>query len=92
MSHTPGPWVWDEKMWALAAPVGFVIDSAPYEGMWFAGDDEDADKRLVAAAPDLYEAARTFVRIWDGEDGFTMESVSAAENALRAAYNKALGK
>ena len=55
--HTPGPWKWEDDNHVLWAQGGKkVIDAAPYEGMWLAGENEEADARLIAAAPDLLEA------------------------------------
>jgi hypothetical protein len=66
-NHTPGPWKWDASYSVLSAPGHEepVIDCAPYEGMWFKdidGHDAEANQRLVAAAPELYEALRDLLR------------------------------
>lgn len=59
-AHTPGPWSWidgDGNEGTLSAPSGKVIDSAPYEGMFFSSDgDITANRALIAAAPQLLES------------------------------------
>lgn len=64
MSHTPGPWRYDEKRCAILVGEdkeenGFVVEPATkvldlYGAM--GGDDTDADARLITAAPELLEA------------------------------------
>jgi len=58
-SFTPGPWVWTEEQRILNSAHGEILGYAPFEGMWFAryNDQENAaNARLIAAAPDLLEA------------------------------------
>lgn len=59
-THTPGPWSWidgDGNEGTLSAPSGKVIESAPYEGMFFSSDgDITANRALIAA--------RSFCRCW----------------------------
>ena len=55
--HTPGPWEWEDGEYVLWAQGGRkIIDTAPYEGMWIVAENEEANARLIAAAPDLLEA------------------------------------
>ena len=50
------------------------------------GSDDEANARLIAAAPDLFEALNAFVQTGDGHDDFRDEWPAA-----RAAIAKALG-
>lgn len=52
---TARPWRWDELQ-LIGADGGFVIDSAPYEGQWFAGDNDDANKALIVRAVNGHDA------------------------------------
>lgn len=74
MSHTPGPWKWvsdGDKLIAAGIETP-VIDSADYEGMWFANygeHDEAANKALVAAAPTLLGLVEGMVGTFECEHG-----------------------
>jgi hypothetical protein len=69
MSHTPGPWFWDEDYHGLfgAGPDNAVLTWYAYEGMHLSyGDRREANARLIAAAPDMLEAlkiAQQFISI-----------------------------
>jgi len=67
-SFTPGPWVWAWEQRILNSAHGKILDCEPCEGMWFAryNDQEDAaNARLIAAAPDLLEALQNL----ENDDG-----------------------
>ncbi len=60
-THTPGPWVWLTPLKELNSAHGKIFDYAYYEGMWFAAynqEQDEANARLIAAAPDLLDACR----------------------------------
>lgn len=52
--------------------------------------EAQANSRLIAAAPELYEALDDLVRITD--DGFNLTSISVAIQIARAALAKARGE
>ncbi len=67
-SHTPGPWWWEGEPGGsnLRFKEGEEYDSCvlrydSYEGIWFSGNNEAANARLIAAAPVLYNALRALV-------------------------------
>ena len=112
MSHTPGPWSYENE--GQTVYVGDQI-----EGQWIAqvrgwgwlqklknGEAvQDANGRLIAAAPELLEALRMWMEIHDKPAGFigkfgksldaAIESqqlkIDAAADAARAAIAKATG-
>lgn len=59
--HTGGPWKWDEGFAGLnGANNEAVLRWEPYEGMWLSVLEgrEEANARLIAAAPELLEALK----------------------------------
>lgn len=59
MTHTPGPWTWGEKFEGLygSGRDNIVLNHGAYDGMWLEyGKRQDANARLIAAAPDLLAA------------------------------------
>lgn len=59
--YTPGPWIWDKDYCGLYSTstdkIDWVLCYESYQGMWInANDSEEANARLIAAAPDLLEA------------------------------------
>lgn len=91
--HTPGPWVWwtsnsyrrlknsDDKIVAY----GYVCSDGACDI-----SISESDMALIAAAPDLYEAAvkaLNFITSTEGEFGITLDSGVM----LRAALKKAQG-
>lgn len=104
--HTPGPWVWIEPLRVLNSAHGKVIDHAYFEGMWFARHDDaedEANARLIAAAPDLLSALQDLLAVYsapdramccDGRDCGCMGATlyQEAEHYARAAIAKATGE
>ncbi len=98
-SYTPGPW----KMWANgdALPGTFSIGAVNGTGRFALSDGagpyfNEANARLIAAAPDLYEAAMLALRIV-GKHGLNRASTSYEDDrlvtdALLAALQKARGE
>ena len=86
---TPGPWEYHSGV----GPT-FVIEAATAGqfarvSRWTQGNraEAEANARLIAAAPDLYEALQAFIDAGDGHDDFTDEWPAA-----RAALAKARGE
>ncbi len=106
MEHTPGPWQarrWSTGNWHIT-PVNTahpLIVSTEYQAVH--GIDapaEEANARLIAAAPDLLATLAAIVlpyREWLGDhadDAPTVERIEMTTSALReglAAYDKAQG-
>ena len=71
--YTPGPWGWHETEDSLIGFAGiFVIrDYGPYEGLAINDFDRvtpevaEANKRLIAAAPELLEALKEVLAVSD---------------------------
>ena len=95
--HTKGPWIWMEEEitgWARLSPGILLTDSndgTPY------GDAIDrANAKLIAAAPDLLDAAKLFVAYDSAaDDGYSdvalMLAYAKAKEAILAAIAKATG-
>lgn len=107
MSHTPGPWIAQLGHTAEEAgtltPVWFVstVDDSPetWEGVAeCAFDRPEANARLIAAAPDLLEAAQFALDFHAiGTEAFVKRYGAGATtrdlaNRLRAAIAKAEGR
>ena len=55
--HTPGPWKWRPFYEGLdGANEQPVLNYAPFEGLWLSEMNEEANARLIAAAPDMLDA------------------------------------
>lgn len=96
--HTPGPWSWDSGVVPpdgpgrysdiyvddgdkIIASINEFPESSPEEGK--------ANARLIAAAPDMYEALKLFdeaLERWTGQWGPRMREIDAT---VRAAIAKA---
>ena len=80
MKYSPGPWKWEGK--ALCNEKNIVGG-----GDW---DFSAANKRLIAAAPDLLEALQEFVDLFpDVIDG---DAIMPALDKGYAAISKAIGE
>lgn len=89
--YTKGPWTWGESERGCEALLSgikdkYVIDSADYEGMWFSAYDasqDEANKKLVADAPRLYEenvVLHARVKELETKSDSEMERVKACEH------------
>lgn len=99
--HTPGPWIAERGMVTSAAPSlpngrtygygcgnDFVADLNDGEYHEYADrSEEDANARLIAAAPDLYAACEQVLQA--SEDGGDMEDIDWG--MIRAALARANG-
>lgn len=99
MSHTPGPWWYDEKTVTIRGslpaywedPNDKDADMAPIFALHGAcsGEDIPANIRLAVAAPDLLEALQGLLNVVQrtpaAQDGFNLISISRAMDAIRTA-------
>lgn len=108
MAHTPGPWAVDGGCIIGPSGgyhivcFGHEYDdyggiSAPYLGPSEresqARDDEaDANARLIAASPALYDALSAIVRAWDGPIAQQEVAVAKCIQAARMALKQAEGQ
>lgn len=92
-AHTPGPWIWAKSHRGLygAGPDNAVLDYAHYEGMWLASPNEVANACLIAAAPELLEAAK-YALSRDADSYLFTKLGIDVEQALVAAIAKAEGR
>ncbi|WP_186268090.1 hypothetical protein [Burkholderia gladioli] len=91
---TPGPWGWDdrypssntgEKTWSLIGANGYGILSCDGEENSPQGLNDDANAKLIAAAPELVEALRRTLQLLtdmgapeEPEDAEVLEAARAA--------------
>lgn len=96
-NHTPGPWSlkmtgWRTNPFAIYSPrrPGAVAcvpsrTSVPL-------DEQDANGRLIAAAPDLLDALEAMTAAFDWQAPNANPAINAAVEAARAAIAKAKGE
>lgn len=96
MKHTPGPWEFrKEGDWTVFANGSSIMGNAAYYP-WVPYDE--ADWHLIAAAPELLEAAQKALRIaelwiYDQLEGTSMFKEAYEElSSVRAAIAKATGE
>ncbi len=96
-NHTPGPWKFGDLSREVVASDGTSISAPPED----CGHCEhwESDARLIAAAPELLEAAKRLVRqhekmrTWDQGDWRAVLSIAREmDTEFRAAIAKAEGK
>lgn len=104
--HTPGPWMltesdrFDKEMvittqHRLDESIGCICEMDVY----FTGQigiEQEANARLIAAAPDLLEAAQRFVEVMDEsfdhpDTASEIDKLNKVADAARAAIAKATG-
>lgn len=67
-AHTPGPWlVASGTTTVYALNEGFNRFTACVQGVHILSSELEANARLIAAAPDLYEALKAIVELDDGD-------------------------
>ena len=88
--HTPGPWSVSKGCDQYIGAEGFWIAST----MGVRGLEGAANARLIAAAPDLLEVAKSIDTMWSSLDGGGPDNARSGEvrpiwHALRAAIARA---
>lgn len=85
---TPGPWIeGDCSVYAENdSDIAAVYDGQPTSILDMNKDVAQANARLIAAAPELLEAAKSALENWG-----TLSQLLETHSALEAAVNKALG-
>lgn len=84
--HTPRPWTTGRgnEIWAKRGPVAMTVARAEDDG-----SEEEANARLIAAAPDLLEQLQTVLARLDLEPVASQFPCSAMREDIRAAIAKA---
>lgn len=98
VKHTPGPWrlfmtTDGRKLIGIGESTGEGIADHGF-GTWRSGEEQLANARLIAAAPDLLEALKTCLSTYvdlanSGDAGFWDPEKEAHVQAARAAIAKA---
>lgn len=94
VKHMPGPWemsdgsVWAISPWNARVRIASVTQFSPMNGI-----DSDANRRLIAAAPDMFEAleAIEFALNQGMPAAMVLDENSPIRDCLRAAIAKATG-
>lgn len=92
---TPGPWEWDWDTGWLVHPdehdedAGTIILELLDKYILIQDAVGKADARLIAAAPDMFEALEEFVEAWD--KSLQLEKTDVALTKARAALELAGG-
>lgn len=99
-NFTKGPWIAGEDVCGESVRVGSscYMDWAVAKVFNYAGPDENGNKveaisnaKLIAAAPDMYEAGKALADLDYGVNGWT-HACDMAAMKMRAALAKAEGK
>jgi len=97
--HTPGPWGYRTNKGVNLGSTGqlsrkpaYVIESQT-EPVWIVETNHEANARLIAAAPDLLEAAEIAWKILDSitTKDFELGKDKPARDALQSAITQATG-
>lgn len=98
-NHTPGPWAFktagNGDCGISASRTGYFAEA--FADIRYAGEDARAEAlanaRLIAAAPDILEAAKAIFEPLDAWDGMSECPITTAHiDVLRTAISKAEGK
>jgi hypothetical protein len=90
--HTPGPWIYDDRYVNVIAEDGRAIAGRP---AWssLSPDSEEADARLIAAAPELLEACEAALFALDCAINLQgLQLLIPTADKVRAAIAKAKGE
>ena len=99
--YTPGPWTFSRDIWWENTPGdqerhgGLIVWPAANEDLtiaevndFFDGDEGRANARLMAAAPELYEACEEFVRKCECAENFVAKVEKALDNDAAVCWRK----
>jgi hypothetical protein len=94
MSHTPGPWKFEDEY--VRDATGEIIADPYTRPTADAGDEMEANAKLIAAAPDMLATLETLVATVDENDDFDSDDTGELLNYVmvqcRAIVEIATGK
>jgi len=84
---TKGPWKWGQDYYSSDLYPLWEMGMCQAQGYidWRVEGEEGANKNLIAAAPDLYEALENLLRVHEGEGGTKYHAGEIARKALAKA-------
>lgn len=90
-THTPGPWTAHIERFSTSIQIGEAFVSAPYQPPNGRGrcPQQDADARLIAAAPDLLAACEAAIETIEDAENTANTNCEPTLVLLRAAIAKA---
>ena len=90
--HTPGPWEITGPNIRESKSRGLLfVQENPYADAEPDADEQDANRKLVAAAPDLLLAAKAFLAVLENVD-FSVENTGLYDQIPWAALEQAVAK
>jgi hypothetical protein len=96
VTHTPGPWFFDEVHSASQPRAQYEVrnEKRAVANCFELTEENRANARLIAAAPDLFAAARSMAAIDDGwlasaHERLLREAIKEIRNEARSAIAKA---
>ena len=82
MSHTPGPWTVEMTQTEDGEPFGYVLaDEGIVTMVTLRPEQVEANAHLIAAAPELFYALKSFVEITEGSGAIKMAAIRAIAKA-----------
>jgi len=96
MTHTPGPWLRESEInsegsdWILVTKdYAEIVDLRLDDGLVVSEQEQEANARLIAAAPEMLNALRGVAERWDKDDEADDPVLGAV---IRSAIAKAEGR
>jgi hypothetical protein len=96
MTHTPGPWLRESEInsegsdWILVTKdYAEIVDLRLDDGLVVSEQEQEANARLISAAPELLNALRGVAERWDKDDEADDPVLGAV---IRSAIAKAEGR
>lgn len=90
--HTPGPWSYDSEGYVYGGEQGLIITDPSCSNPDISADQNEANARLIAAAPELLTALENVIQFHYGNKGLRGECDHIGwVRVARAAIAKATG-
>ena len=94
VKHTPGPWTWGDDFHGLygSGKDNAVLSHASFEGMWLSYEgDREANARLIASSPDLFEQLSALVALCERQADFNDDGDGGTLERCRSTLAKVTG-
>ena len=85
--HTPGPWLLENRGYKFIVSKpgdGYITrDVCRLDGSTMSAFAQEANARLIAAAPDLLEALKEMLSVWEEDPAYGHASAEKARAAIK---------